>query len=98
MMPRQHLDPNLHVDASSSFGLGFAFENQYAGWHLINGWEAKGCNIGWAEAVALELSIYWLIQMGFHDADITVHWDNTRLIGAFSNGRAHNPTQIDCLH
>ena len=29
---RPCLDPNFHIDASSSFGLGFVIGNQYAGW------------------------------------------------------------------
>ena len=77
------------MDASSSFSLSFAFENQYAGWCLIEGWVAEGQDIGWAESVAIELAIYCLIQMGFHDADIIVH---TGVIGAFLNGRSRNPT------
>src|SRR5882724_2335790 len=96
-MLRQHLDPNLHLVASSVFGLRFAFENQHAGLHLTDGWWLKGHNKGWAEYEALEIAIYWLIQMGIHDADITVHSD-ARVIGAFSNGRSCNPTQNNCIH
>jgi len=96
LLPRRHLDPNIHIDASSSFGLGFAFENWYAGWSLIDGWAAEGRDIGWAESVALELAVYWLIQEGFHDANIVVHLDNTGVIGAFSNGRSRNPACNDC--
>ena len=94
---RQHLDLNIHVDASSFFGLGFAFENSYAGWHLINIWVAGRHNIGWMESMALELEIYWLIQRGFHNVDITVHSDNTGVIAAFSNGKSCNTAQNDCI-
>ena len=91
LLLRQHLNLNIHLDASSSFGLSFAFENQYAGWCLIDSWAAKGQYIGWAESMALKLTIYWLIQRGFHDADIIVHSVNTGVIGAFLNGRSCNP-------
>ena len=64
LLPRPRLDPNLHVDASP-FGLGFVINNQYASWRLSDSWSSDGQDIGWAESVALELSIYWLIQMGY---------------------------------
>jgi len=35
--------------------------------------------------------------MGFHDSDITVHSDNTRVIGALLNGRSLQPCHNDCL-
>ena len=94
---RQHLDPNLHVDASLSFSLCFAFENKCAGWHLTDGWVARGHNIGWAVSVALELVIYWLIQRGFHNVDVTVHSNNTGVIAAFSNRKSRNTAQNDCI-
>ena len=57
LMLSQHLDLNLHVDASSSFGLGFMVDNWYAGWHLTEGWATDDRDIGWAESVALEMAI-----------------------------------------
>jgi len=50
-----------------------------------------------AESVTLELSIYWLIQEGYRDANIKIHSDNTRVISAFSNGCSHNPACNDCI-
>ena len=58
LMPHVCIDPNLHVDASSSFKVGFVIENRYAGWRLIEGWACESRDIGWAESVALELAIY----------------------------------------
>ena len=92
-MPRKQFDPNLHIDASSSYGLGFVIENKYAGWQLIAGWACDGRDIGWAESVALELAIYWLIQEGYQGMNITILSDNTGVIGAFSSGRSHNPAR-----
>jgi len=71
LLLRQCLDLNVHVDASLAFGLGFTFNNDYAGWRLSDSWVAEGRDIGWAECVALELAIYWLIQEGFRNADVT---------------------------
>jgi len=97
LLPRQRLDPNIHVDASSAFGLGFAMNNHYAGWHLSDSWAADGHNIGWAECVALELAIYWLIQEGFRNTDVTIHLDNMGVIAAFSNGKSRNTARNNCI-
>ena len=83
LLPRQCLDLNVHVDASLAFGLGFTFNNDYAGWRLSDSWVAEGRDIGWAECVALELAIYWLIQEGFRNADVTICLDNMGVIAAF---------------
>ena len=42
LIPRKLFDPNLHVDASSLYGLSFVIENKYAGWQLITGWACDG--------------------------------------------------------
>jgi len=63
-MPRPNYDPGLHVDTSSSFGVGFTVGNNYASWCLIEGWASEGQDIGWAESIAL-LFIYWLIQENY---------------------------------
>ena len=97
LLPRQHLDPNIHIDASSAFGLGFTINNYYAGWCLSDSWAADGHDIGWAECVALELAIYWLIQEGFQNADVTICSDNMGVIAAFSNGKSRNAAHNDCI-
>jgi len=91
------IDPNLHVDTSLSFGVGFVIDNRYAGWRLIEGWACETRDIGWAESVALELAIYWLTQQQYRDANIVVCSENTGVIGAFSNGRSRNPVCNDCI-
>jgi len=98
LLPRQCLDPNIHVDASSAFGLGFMINNKYAGWHLSDGWAADSHDIGWAEYVALELAIYWLIQEGFWNTDVTVHSDNMGVIAVFSNSKSCNTARNNCIH
>ena len=97
LIPQTHFDPNLHIDVSSLYGVGFAIENRYVGWQLIDGWAYNGQDIGWAESVALELSIYWLIQEGYQDMHITIHSDNTGVIGAFSSSCSHNPAHNNSI-
>jgi len=38
--------------------------------------EGRWCDIGWAESIALELAILWLIQVGHVNCNIIVHGDN----------------------
>ena len=97
LMLRPFFDPNIHVDASSSYGVRFTIENKYVGWQLIGGWASNNFDIGWAESVALELAIYWLIQEGYQDVNITIHSDITGVIGAFSSGHSRNPAHNDSI-
>ena len=60
----------------------------------FDSWATEGQDIGWAESVALELAIYWLIKMGFHDADIIMHLDNTGVIGPFQMGDLTTPHKM----
>jgi len=85
------------MDASTSFGVGFTLNDCYAGWRLTEGWAADGRDIGWAETMALELAIYWLLQMNFHNSNITIRSDNTAVIDAFSNSKSCNPAWNNCL-
>jgi len=49
----------------------FYFQQWLCWLGLSDSWVAEGCDIGWDECVALELAIYWLIQEGFRNADVT---------------------------
>jgi len=88
--PRCKVDPSVWVDASTSWGIGVIFGGRWAAWRLILGWKACGRDIGWAESVALELAVLWMVGQHFLDCDITVRGDNTGVIGAFKKGRSRN--------
>jgi len=85
------------VDTSLAFGLSFTFNNSYAGWHLSDSWVAGGHDIGWAECVAIELAIYWLIQQGLWNADVTICSENMGVIATFSNGKSCNAAHNNCI-
>ena len=51
------------------------------------GLEINGRDIGWVDSIALKLMVLWLICDGYADCNITVHGDNTGVIGAFYKGR-----------
>ena len=60
-----HHDLDLWVDASMSWGIGLYVGDRWAAWCLVDGWNNRGWDIGWAEAMAIELAILWLTQCGW---------------------------------
>ena len=56
LTPLPTIDLDIYVDASTSWGIGLSVGNQWAAWRLVPGWNTRGHDIGWAEAVALELA------------------------------------------
>jgi hypothetical protein len=93
--PRWTVDPDIWVDASMSWGIGIVVGNHWAAWRLLPGWKSDGRDIGWAESVALELAVMWLVQKDFHDADVRIWGDNTGVIGAFLKGRSRSIPRND---
>ena len=47
---------------SSNTGLGVVLGNKWRAWRLLLGWKNQGRNIGWAEAVAMELLVRIVLQ------------------------------------
>ena len=89
-MPRCTSDLDIWVDVSSSWGIGLVVEKSWSTWRLLPGWDQEDRDIGWAESVALELAVIWLVEQGFADCDVTVRGDNTGVIGAFNKGHSRN--------
>jgi len=48
-------DLDIAVDASKSWGIGVVIDNQWDAWCWKARWHFEGRNIGWAEAIAVEL-------------------------------------------
>ncbi|PPQ76790.1 hypothetical protein CVT26_001757 [Gymnopilus dilepis] len=89
--PRPTIDPDIWVDASTSWGIGLVVGERWAAWHCIKGWKSDGRDIGWAEAVAIELAVLWLtVNPLYHDAQILIRGDNTAVIDAYRKGRSTN--------
>ena len=57
----------------------------------------QGCNIGWVEAVALELAMLWLAETDWNDLCTIIHLDNMGVIDTFNKGRLQNMHRNDCL-
>src|SRR6266481_2571568 len=90
LTPLTCVDPSIFVDALTFWGIGLLADSHWATWHLLPNWGTHGRDIGWAEGVALELAVYWLVAAGFHDADVTIRSDNPGVVGAFWKGHLCN--------
>jgi hypothetical protein len=86
--PPQDLD--VWVDASTDWGIGLVWGRRWEAWTLIDGWKGEGRDIGWLEAVAVELAVMALYADGQKDCSIIINSDNQGVIGAFRCGRSRN--------
>jgi len=98
LSPHHRVDPDIWADASSSWGISIVCGDHWATWHLKDKWMGGDRDIGWAESVALELAILWLVQHDFADCEVIVRGDNTGVIGAFNKGRLCNISQNAAIH
>ena len=79
LTPLASVNLGIWINASTSWGIGLLVGNAWAAWMLLPGWKCKGCDIGWAECIAVELVVIWLCENSVHDCDITIQSDNTVL-------------------
>jgi hypothetical protein len=88
--PPPPLHNEIHVDASTSWGIGFVMDNLWLAWHLIPGWQSADRDIGWAEMVALELALHSVIAAGYKCVHLIVRSDNQGVVGASHAGKSRN--------
>lgn len=81
------------VDASSSWGIGIIFNNEWDSWKLQTGWDTNGRNIGWAEMVAIELGLMFAVHHGYSDVHFLIKSDNQGVIHAIEGGKSRSPEQ-----
>jgi hypothetical protein len=81
------------VDASSSWGIGIVFGPEWDFWKFTEGWDSGGRNIGWAEMVAIELGLLFVIHRGHSDIQFTINSDNQGVIYAIQGGKSRSPKQ-----
>jgi hypothetical protein len=86
--PTQDID--LWVDASTDWGIGLLLGDRWNAWTLVEGWKGHGRDIGWLEAVAVELAVLTLSGLGWSNASVLIRSDNQGVIGAFRSGRSRN--------
>ena len=95
-IPSDPLPLSIFVDASS-FGIGFLVDNKWLAWRLLEGWNADGRDINWAEMVAIDLGLRTLIHSGFKNCHFLFHSDNAGVVGALSSGRSRGSSQNEIL-
>ena len=91
--PPEPSDNKVYVDASTSWGISLVLDGKWLAWHLKDGWQAEGREIGWAEMVAVELAIRKLITGKFRNSHIVVRSDNQGVVGALRAGRSRGTQQ-----
>lgn len=91
------VDLNWWGDASSSFGIGVTVGDFWAVWKWADGVQVgPKCqyDIGWAEAVAIELGLLLVLQSGLvadrqpHQQCILVRSDNAGVVSVVNKGRS----------
>lgn len=83
-------DIDMWVDASTEWGIGLLLGEKWNAWTLREGWKGSGRDIGWLEAIAVELAVLTLADIGWKNASILIRSDNQGVIGAFHSGRSRN--------
>ena len=76
------------VDTSTLWGISLVVKDHWAAWQLLVGWKVADLEICWAETIAMELALLWMVSAGFHNAKIVIHGDNTGVLGALKKGRS----------
>ncbi|RXW11908.1 hypothetical protein EST38_g13947 [Candolleomyces aberdarensis] len=84
------LDLGISVDASTDWGIGLVWGNEWDAWRLAKSWKGPGRDIGWLECLALELLVLHLEAKGLKDCRVRVQSDNQGIIGAYYKGRSRN--------
>ena len=86
---RPIIDVRGFSDASSTTGIGIVLGDKWRAWRLVPGWNAEGRDIGWAEAIAMELLVTTVLQ---HHAlpGFRVYGDNNGVVEGWWTGRSRN--------
>ncbi len=97
-MPTEPLNTILMVDASMSWGIGLILDDRWLAWELLPGWKTEGREIGWAEMVAIDLTIQTLIAKGLRNCHLIIRSDNQGVVGALKAGYSRGQAQNQILH
>ncbi|KAJ2921054.1 hypothetical protein H1R20_g16043, partial [Candolleomyces eurysporus] len=84
------LDPGISVDASTDWGIGLVWGDEWDAWRLAEGWKGPWRDIGWLECLALKFLVLHLEAQGLRDCKVRVQSDNQGIIGAYYKGRSRN--------
>lgn len=95
----QTRDLGIWVDASTDWGVGLVWSgNEFVAWRWLPGWNhAPGCDIGWGEAIAVEMAIVLLDRLEYTNCRVLIRSDNMGVIGAFRKRRSRNWMVNQCI-
>ena len=96
--PPDPLNSRIFVDASTGWGIGLILDGKWLAWQFKDGWKSEGCEIGWAEMMAVELAIWTLITGRFIKCHVIVCSDNKGVVGTLGAGRSQGTQQHMILH
>jgi len=97
LAPAQPVAIQWWGDTSTSFGVGIALGCHWAVWKWAPGFKIgplQDYNIGWAEVVAIELSLHLALDLGLLGKPskcghtFLVHLDNARVVSVTNKGRS----------
>lgn len=88
--PHELRDTLAFSDASSGVGIGIIISGRWRAWRLLPNWNTDGRNIGWAEAVGLELLIRALVPSSTTGLHYKVYGDNRGVVEGWWKGRSRN--------
>jgi len=71
LMPLASINLSIWIDTSTSWGISLLVGSAWDAWMLLPGQKHEGCNIRWAECIAIELAVIWLSENSVHDCDVT---------------------------
>jgi hypothetical protein len=87
--PPPPLETDIQVDASTSFGIGLVFNQEWDSLELLPGWDTHPKHkIGWAEIVALECGVWLAIHQSIHNTHLVIKSDNMGVIGTLTGGKS----------
>ena len=84
------LDVHAFSDASSSVGIGVVIRDKWRAWTLKPGWDTDQRDIGWAEAVGMELLIRTILREIPPGTCFKIYGDNRGVVEGWWTGRSRN--------
>lgn len=84
------IDLRISVDASTEWGIGLKWGDEWDAWRVQEGWKGPWRDIGWLECLAIELLVLHLEIRDYKNCRVRVLSDNQGIIGAYWKGRSRN--------
>ena len=84
------VDIHAFSDASSTVGIGVVIRDRWRAWSLKPGWNEDQRDIGWAEAVGMELLIRIILRDAPPGTRFKIYGDNRGVVEGWWSGRSRN--------